>query len=132
MAVCVNLRAPRIVIPDQAASITSAYGNYQARRSIFADRLRPLFDALICLNLRISPGNSDSVTGTAIIHEIRIARRNPALYATFLEQTRPNYAGRVRLRTQRIFVLRMRRYDSSVAFGPCQPSCFPGSVFSGG
>jgi uncharacterized protein YkwD len=43
-----------------------------------------------------SPGDSDSVTGTAIIHEINTARQNPSLYATFLEQTRPNFAGRVR------------------------------------
>jgi uncharacterized protein YkwD len=48
-------------------------------------------------NLDLSPGDSDRVTSTAIIHEINIARQNPTLYATFLERTRQNYAGRVRL-----------------------------------
>jgi uncharacterized protein YkwD len=39
----------------------------------------------------------DDVTGGAIIHEINVARQNPGLYATFVEQTRNNYVGRVRL-----------------------------------
>jgi uncharacterized protein YkwD len=48
----------------------------------------------------------DHVTGAAIIHEMNLARQNPALYATFVEQTRQNYSGgvcllsgNVRLRT---------------------------------
>jgi hypothetical protein len=45
----------------------------------------------------LAPGDSDRVTGTAIIREINLARQNPTLYVTFLEQTRQNYAGRVRL-----------------------------------
>jgi len=40
--------------------------------------------------------------GTAIIREINIARQNPTLYANFLEQTRQNYAGRVRLMPGRL------------------------------
>jgi uncharacterized protein YkwD len=45
----------------------------------------------------LSPGDSDRVTGTAITHELNTARQNPTFYATFLEQTRPDYADRVRL-----------------------------------
>ena len=52
---------------------------------------------LFAANPRVSPGDSDRVTGTAIIHEINIARQNPTLYATLLEQIRQNYAGRIRL-----------------------------------
>jgi len=40
--------------------------------------------------------------GTAIIREINITRQNPTLYANFLEQTRQNYAGRVRLMPGRL------------------------------
>jgi len=64
--------------------------------------LLPLFFALFspvlfAANPDVAPGGLDKVTGTAIIDEINIARQNPSLYATFLEQTRQNYAGRVRL-----------------------------------
>src|SRR5437868_8804709 len=44
-----------------------------------------------------SPGDSDKVSGRAIIHEMNTARQNPKLYAIFLEQTRQNYPGRGRL-----------------------------------
>src|SRR2546421_6369191 len=37
----------------------------------------------------------DHVTAAAIIHEMNLARQNPALYATLLEQTRQNYSGGV-------------------------------------
>jgi len=37
----------------------------------------------------------DRVTAVAIIHEMNLARQNPTLYATFVEQTRQNYSGRV-------------------------------------
>jgi hypothetical protein len=40
---------------------------------------------LFAANPDLLPGDSDKVTGTAIIHEINIARQNPALYANFLE-----------------------------------------------
>jgi uncharacterized protein YkwD len=39
----------------------------------------------------------DHVTAAAIIHEMNLARQDPALYATFLEQRRQNYCGRVYL-----------------------------------
>jgi len=49
----------------------------------------------------------DHVTAAAIIQEMNLARQNPALYATLLEQRRQNYCGavylmpgNVRLRTQ--------------------------------
>src|SRR5438093_1302221 len=35
------------------------------------------------------------VTAAAIIHEMNLARQNPALYARFVEQTRRNYSGGV-------------------------------------
>ena len=35
------------------------------------------------------------VTAAAIIHEMNLARQNPALYATFIEETRRNYSGRI-------------------------------------
>ncbi len=41
--------------------------------------------------------DGEPVTGAAVVHEINIARQNPTLYATFLEQARQSYAGRVRL-----------------------------------
>ena len=37
----------------------------------------------------------DRVTAVAIIHEMNLVRQNPTLYATFVEQTRQNYSGRV-------------------------------------
>ena len=37
----------------------------------------------------------DRVTAVAIIHEMNLARQNPTLYATFVEQTRQNYSGHV-------------------------------------
>jgi uncharacterized protein YkwD len=37
----------------------------------------------------------DHVTAAAIIHEMNLARQNPALYATLLEQTHQNYSGGV-------------------------------------
>jgi uncharacterized protein YkwD len=52
---------------------------------------------LFAANPDLSPGDSNMVTGTAIIHEINTARQNPTLYATFLEETRQNHASRVRL-----------------------------------
>src|SRR2546421_12870751 len=35
----------------------------------------------------------DHVTAAAIIHEMNLARQNPSLYATLLEQTRQYYSG---------------------------------------
>src|SRR5437899_3257829 len=37
----------------------------------------------------------DHVTAPAIIHEMNLARQNPALYATLLQQRRQNYSGGV-------------------------------------
>ena len=39
----------------------------------------------------------DHVTAAVIIHEMNLARQNPALYATLLEQRRQNYCGGVHL-----------------------------------
>jgi uncharacterized protein YkwD len=61
----------------------------------------------------------DRVTAAAIIHEMNLARQNPALYATFVEQTRQNYSGRVcllpgnvRLRTRE----GVRALDDAIQF----------------
>jgi uncharacterized protein YkwD len=69
------------------------------------------------------PGSSaavpDHVTPAAIIHEMNLARQNPALYATFVEQTRQNYSGgvcllpgNVRLRTHE----GVRALDDAIQF----------------
>jgi uncharacterized protein YkwD len=69
------------------------------------------------------PGSSaatpDHVTAAAIIHEMNLARQNPALYATFVEQTRQNYSGgvcllpgNVRLRTHE----GLRALDDAIQF----------------
>ena len=52
---------------------------------------------LIAATPDLSPGNSETVTGSAVIREMNIARQNPALYAAFLEQVRQDYAARGRL-----------------------------------
>ena len=61
----------------------------------------------------------DSVTAAAIIHEMNLARQNPALYATLLEQRRQNYCGgvyllpgNVRLRTHE----GIRALDDAIRF----------------
>jgi len=82
---------------DQTLVPRVLYGNYEAPRCAFALLLCPFSASLIRANPAVAPGGLDKITGTAIIHEINIARQNPSLYATFLEQTRQNYAGRERL-----------------------------------
>ncbi len=73
--------------------------------------------------LRAEPKSSASlpshVTAAAIIHEINLARQNPALYATFVEQTRQNYfdnvclmPGNIRLRTRE----GVRAIDDAIRF----------------
>lgn len=63
------------------------------------------------LFLAVGPSSSaavpDHVTAAAIIQEMNLARQNPTLYATFVEQARQNYSGsvcsmpgNVRLRTR--------------------------------
>jgi uncharacterized protein YkwD len=78
-----------------ALASSALYGNYECPRSVSAARFRPLFLNLIRRHLEPLAGDSDRVTGIAIIHEINIARQNPTVYATFLEPTRQKYAGRV-------------------------------------
>ena len=50
----------------------------------------------------VTDKNTDGVNAAAIIHEINTARQNPALYAIFVEQTRRNYSGRVRLKPDNV------------------------------
>ena len=40
-----------------------------------------------------SSAADSSVSGSAIIHEINLARKNPALYASYLEELRSRYDG---------------------------------------
>jgi uncharacterized protein YkwD len=65
-------------------------------------RFALIWPVAICLfsplSFAVSPDkDADSVTATAIIREINTARQNPALYAAFVEETRRNYSGKVRL-----------------------------------
>ena len=66
--------------------------------------MRPLFlplayslfaPLLFAVDLSAAAVVPDHVTAAAIIHEMNLARQNPALYATFVEQARQNYSGRV-------------------------------------
>ena len=77
---------------DQPQVPRVLYGNYEAPRFVFATRFWPFLPLLFAANPDLLPGDSDKVTGTAIIREINIARQNPTLYANFLEQIRQNYA----------------------------------------
>ncbi len=40
---------------------------------------------------------AEEVSAAAIIHELNLARRNPVLYSSFLEEMRSNYLGNVRV-----------------------------------
>lgn len=51
--------------------------------------------ALLAVDPKSSAAFPDHVPAAAVIHEINLARQNPALYATFVEQTRQNYSGNV-------------------------------------
>jgi uncharacterized protein YkwD len=81
------------------------------------------FSLFVPLLFAADPGSSaatpDHVTAAAIIHEMNLARQNPALYATFVEQTRQNYSGgvcllpgNVRLRTHE----GLRALDDAIQF----------------
>ncbi|PYL98633.1 MAG: CAP domain-containing protein [Verrucomicrobia bacterium] len=80
--------------------------------SLFA----PLLFAADPSSLTAAPGH---VTAAAIIHEMNLARQNPALYAAFAEQTHQNYSsgvcllpGNVRLRTRE----GVRALDDAIQF----------------
>lgn len=66
------------------------------RLPVFLSLTLSLFAPLL---FAADPGSStavpDHVSAAAIIHEMNLARQNPALYATFVEQTRQNYSGGV-------------------------------------
>jgi uncharacterized protein YkwD len=77
---------------------------------------------LFAANPDCSSADSDRVTGSAIIHEINIARQNPTLYAAFLEQTRQNYTGRVRLMSGSVRLCThegLRAVDEAIRFLRC-------------
>jgi uncharacterized protein YkwD len=68
---------------------------------------------------RLAAAIPGCVTAAAIIHEMNLARQNPTLYATLLEQRRPNYCGgvyllpgNVRLRTRE----GIRALDDAIRF----------------
>ena len=88
---------------------SSGVGSAAGTAGRFMEIMKPLasflavfLPLLFAANPDLLPGDSDKVTGTAIIREINIARQNPTLYANFLEQIRQNYAGRVRLMPGRL------------------------------
>ena len=66
-------------------------------------RLAPLLPLIFCVSATLSPAagpeTPDNVTAVAIVHEMNLARQNPALYATFLGRTRQRYSGRLCLRS---------------------------------
>src|SRR5205809_5874427 len=86
--------------------------------------LLPIVYSLFATFLLAADPNSsatvpDHVTAAAIIHEMNLARQNPTLYATFVEQTRQNYSGgvcllpgNVRLRTHE----GVRALDDAIQF----------------
>jgi len=63
------------VVLDQSLVPRVLYGNYAARRFVFAARFWPFLPLLFAANPDLLPGDSDKVTGTAIIREINIARQ---------------------------------------------------------
>jgi hypothetical protein len=60
------------------------YGNYEALAPFLLLVFGFFSPLLLAANPDGSSGDSDRVTGTAVIHEINIARQNPTLYAIFL------------------------------------------------
>src|SRR5207247_7989579 len=82
--------------------------------------LLPLFAAFSVAAERTSSATiSDHVTAAAIIHEMNLARQNPALYATLLQQRRQNCSGgvcllpgNVRLHTHE----GVRAFDDAIRF----------------
>jgi uncharacterized protein YkwD len=75
--------------------------------------------SLFAANLNVSPAESDDVTGSAVIHEINVARQDPGRYASFLEQTRQNYAGRIHVMSGNILLRThegVRAVDEAIRF----------------
>ena len=62
---------------DQPLVPRVLYGNYEAPRFVFATRFWPFLPLLFAANPDLLPGDSDKVTGTAIIREINIAQAKP-------------------------------------------------------
>jgi len=82
-----------------------------------------VYSLFATFSLAADPSSSaaipDHVTAAAIIHEMNLARQNPTLYATLLEQRRQNYCGgvyllpgNVRLRTHE----GIRALDDAIRF----------------
>jgi uncharacterized protein YkwD len=77
------------------------------RLPVFLPLAYSLFTPLL---FAVDPSSSAAVpvTAAAIIRELNLARQNPALYATFLEQRRQNYSGGVYLSTGNV---RLRTHE---------------------
>jgi uncharacterized protein YkwD len=55
-----------------------------------------------CLNCStVGAGNADAASASAIVREMNLARQNPAIYATFVEQLRGNFQGNLLVRPGR-------------------------------
>ena len=76
----------------------------------------------------LSPASQDRVSGSAVVREMNLARQNPALYATYIEELRSHYDGNVlvlpgqtRIRTKE----GLRSVDEAIRFlrstRPLQP-----------
>ncbi len=77
------------------------------RAAFFPLALSLFAPLLFAADRSLSVGVPDHVTAAGIIHEMNLARQNPALYATFVEEMRRNYSGgicllpgNIRLRTR--------------------------------
>jgi uncharacterized protein YkwD len=53
-----------------------------------------LFHATIVLAAKEVPPNEEHVTASAIVREMNLARQNPALYATYVEEIRSHFNGK--------------------------------------
>ena len=67
------------MVLDQPLVPRVLYGNYEALRFVFAARFWPFSPLLFAANPDLLPGDSDKVTGAAIIREINIPRQTPTL-----------------------------------------------------
>jgi len=63
------------------------------RAAFFPLALSLFAPLLFAADRSLSVGVPDHVTAAGIIHEMNLARQNPALYATFVEEMRRNYSG---------------------------------------
>lgn len=89
------------------------------------------------LALQLAQASDAPVSGDAVVAEMNLARQNPALYATYLEELRPNYqgnlfvSGHTRIRTKE----GVKALDEAIRFlrsaRPLQPFIFSPGMSKG-